>query len=113
MRVQNQPRGRYSVEFKTHALKLLHTSRGPLTAIAAQLGISHWTLRDWYRADVSKKKAKDPISVAPVDLSNESDEQRLSRLERENRELRKKVGELEMDKAILKKAAAFFAKESG
>ena len=46
---------------------------------------------------------------APAD---ETAEQRAERLERDNAKLRKQVEQLEMDKAILKKAAAFFAKES-
>ena len=36
----------------------------------------------------------------------------LEKVEEENAKLRKKNAELEMDRAILKKAAAFFAKES-
>jgi transposase-like protein len=42
----------------------------------------------------------------------ETAEQRLSRLERENERLRRENELLRMDREILKKAAAFFAKES-
>jgi transposase len=42
----------------------------------------------------------------------ETPEDRVHRLERENAKLRKQVERLEEDRAILKKAAAFFAKES-
>ena len=43
----------------------------------------------------------------------ETPEAKLARLEKENGELRRQVLGLEEDRAILKKAAAFFAKESG
>jgi hypothetical protein len=39
-------------------------------------------------------------------------EDKLGRLERENAALRKQIDALQMDREILKKAAAFFAKES-
>jgi transposase len=44
--------------------------------------------------------------------ASETAAETIARQEREFGELRKKVAELEMDRAILKKAAAFFAKES-
>ena len=43
----------------------------------------------------------------------ETPEEVLKRLKKENAQLRRKVSQLEMDREILKKAAAFFAKEQG
>jgi transposase len=54
------------------------------------------------------KKAP-PLPSAPKD---ETAEHRAARLERENARLRKEIDQLRMDREILKKAAAFFAKES-
>jgi transposase-like protein len=56
------------------------------------------------------KRKKAPIDVAGG--PNETLEQRVARLERENERLHKENAELRMHREILKKAAAFFAKEN-
>ena len=56
------------------------------------------------------KRTKKPASAKPLEA--ESPDERIARLERENERLQKKVESLETDREILKKAAAFFAKES-
>ena len=83
--------------------------------MAARLGLNHWTLRGWYREAVAKKKTKPAppprkgaTAAVPAD---ETAEERLARLEQENARLRKRVEDLETDRAILKRAAAFFARE--
>jgi transposase-like protein len=58
----------------------------------------------------SKKARTSKAAAAPG--AAETLEEKVARLERENAELRKQRDSLEMDRAILKKAAAFFAKES-
>jgi hypothetical protein len=50
--------------------------------------------------------------VATPASPTETVQQKLARLERENAALRKEVDDLKLDKVILKKAAAFFVKES-
>ncbi len=105
MRVQSFKR--YDSTFREEALALLQRSDRSLLAVAADLGIPANTLRYWYNADMAKK-GKRPTGrpeKAPVPR-DETPEQRIARLERENAALRKKVDELEMDRAILKKAAA-------
>lgn len=106
----------YTAEFKADALRLLDSTDAPLTQVAARLGLNHWTLRGWYREAVAKKKTKrapppkkGATSAVPAD---ETAEERAARLEQENARLRKRVEDLETDRAILKKAAAFFARES-
>jgi transposase len=112
MRVQNHRR--YDDAFRDDALALLERSGRSLNAVAEDIGISYSTLRYWYKAQMAKKGKKPPRpgAVAVVDPSKETAEQKVARLERENATLRKQVDELQMDRAILKKAAAFFAKES-
>lgn len=110
-------RTRYPDEFKADAVALVHSGPGTsVREVAARLGINHWTLRDWYRqADMERKHKKSPkggASTPDAPSTPESSDERAARLERENAALRKKVAQLEMDRAILKKAAAFFAKES-
>ncbi len=101
---------KYTEEFKAEALKLLDSTDEPIAAVAERLGLNHWTLRGWYREAVTKKKAKRGPPQAPP--RKETAEERIARLEAENAKLRKKVDDLETDRAILKKAAAFFARES-
>ena len=88
----------YTLEFRQEAVRLLRSSDRTVPQLARELGCSPQSLRNWSRQiDVEEGKA--------VDLtSDERDE-----LRRLRRELRTVTEERE----ILKKAAAFFARESG
>jgi transposase len=88
-------RNRYSAEFKAEAVRLVRGSADSPTKVARDLGVNPETLRLWVQA-------ARPPSEAPL-----TDEERgeLKRLRREVRELR-------MERDILKKATAFFAKQS-
>jgi transposase len=101
----------YDETFREEALALLERSNRTLSAVAQDLGSPTATLRYWYTMAKKRKvpKAARPTTAPP---KSESAQEKLERLERENERLRKKVDELEMDRAILKKAAAFFVKES-
>jgi len=112
MRVRGNKK--YSDEFKTEALALIHRDERSFRQLAEDLGVNAWTLRDWYKKDLMAKKGKTG-SRGPVQMISvsETPEQRTARLERENERLRKENESLKMDREILKKAAAFFAKESG
>ena len=88
----------YSAEFKMDAVKRVEASGSPVSRVAAELGINENTLHGWI------KKYREKPSMPFIGSGNLSPEdQKLRKLERENRELRE---ELE----ILKKAAAYFAK---
>ena len=102
---------KYPPEFKADAVAMVRRSTRPLTAIAAELGVNHWTLRDWYRADMTTRKQRKGAEEAPA-AASETDTEKAARLEREVEKLRKKVAQLEEDRVILKKAAAFFAREN-
>jgi len=84
--------------------------------ISNELGVNQHTLRGWYMADVmARKKGKPPKNTFAQNAgapAGETPEEKVQRLERENAKLRRQVERLEEDRAILKKAAAFFAKES-
>ena len=87
---------RYPAEFRSEAVRLYKTSGRPQREIAHELGISHETLRRWVvQTDID---AGDRAGLST------QEREELRRLRRENRVLRD-------ERDILKKAAAFFAKE--
>ena len=97
-------RARYTKEFKLEAVRLLKLGQKPATELALELGIQRNQLYKW--ADELTRKAGDeaaafngPRGRPPADP--------LSEIERLKREL-KQVTE---ERDILKKAAAYFAKE--
>ena len=103
----------YTEEFKIDAVNLLRTSDRGLRDISRSLGVSVWTLREWYKkSEMAKKSKKEKPPPRHPALGEETAAQKLARLERENAALRKEVDALRTDREILKKAAAFFAKEN-
>jgi transposase len=100
----------YTREFRADALNLVRKGEKSISEIARDLGVSHWVLRRWCKSDPMARRKKAAIDVAGG--ANETPEQRIARLERELDRLRKENESLKTDREILKKAAAFFAKES-
>jgi transposase len=88
----------YPPEFRREAVELVRSSGKSRRAIAADLGISTETLRQWV------KQAELDAGVRQDGLTTD-ERAELRRLQRENQILRQA-------REILKKAAAFFAKES-
>jgi transposase len=88
----------YSEEFKREAIELVRLTGKSSAQIAKDLGISDVSLRNWM------KRAERDEGKRPDGLSSDEREE-LARLRRENQTLR-------MEREILKKAAAFFAKET-
>jgi len=111
MRVQP----RYTDEFKSDALDLLNRTGRSLPAVARDLGVSVGSLRNWYKdREMAKKRKRLAVrqGPGPVPGDDASVEERLKHAERENAALKREIESLKMDREILKKAAAFFAKES-
>lgn len=90
-----QTRKRYSEDFKRDAVALVTEQGYKISEAARRLGINATMLSRW-------KQAQEQASTG----SGLSDDERkeLAQLRRENRELK-------LEKEILKKASAFFAKE--
>jgi len=107
---------KYSQEFRDDAVDLLMRTKRSVPEVARDLNVSVASLRNWYKDRVSKKKPKRPpatISQTPVLADQvESPEEKVRRLERELRKAHRRIEGLEEDREILKKAAAFFVKES-
>ncbi len=106
----------YDQTFREEAVALLKRTDRTLPQVAHDLGVVPQTLRYWYNGAMAKKKSKKPgpeLMAKPSDgAGEETVKAKVARLERENAHLRKEIEDLKMDRAILKKAAAFFAKES-
>ena len=93
-------RRKFTREFKLEAVKLV-TERGVSASQAARdLGIHGNVLRDWMRAF-----AADSAQAFPGHGQMKPEQQEIARLKRE-------VAKLKAERDILKKAAAYFAKES-
>lgn len=94
---------KYTEEFRRDAVELVRSSGRPINEIARELGMSHETLRNWVRK-------QDPPgrwgAVAPAGsgLSVADKDAEIARL-------RAEVADLRQEKEILRKAAAYFAKE--
>ena len=95
-----QKRRNYSKQFKIDAVKLVTEQGYNVSEAARNLGIHHTSLRQWKKQLETKSNKAFP---GTGNLSAENEE--LHRL-------RKEVNRLRMEREILKKAAAFFAKES-
>jgi transposase len=101
----------HSDDFRTDAIALVERGDRSFARLGLDLGVSEWTLRHWYNQSLmAKRSPKKKRAVAAP--SEETPEQKVDRLERELTRLQRENDSLKMDREILKKAAAFFAKES-
>jgi len=90
----------YTKEFKIKAVELVDQGHKSVRQVAKELGIAENNLYNW-RKQLKQKQEKA--------FPNES---QFDEKELELRRLKSRVVELEEEREILKKAAAFFAKES-
>jgi transposase len=97
------PNRRYTEEFKTEAVRLALSTGG--NAAAKRLGIPQSTMTNWVRQ--SREGASAPVADAAVPVKRP-----VSEVEAENARLRRELASTKLDLEIVKKAAAYFAKES-
>ena len=95
--MKKKTRRKYSDAFKDEAVKLVTDQGYKTTEAARNLGIHEGVLRRWIK--------QGSLEVAHSAPSTAKLQAELKQLKRENERLR-------MEREILKKAAAFFAKES-
>lgn len=94
-------------EFRKDAVALYRASGGKRTyaAVAADLGITGETLRTCVRKDTSRPAPGPPSGTAL------SQAEELARLRAENQRLLKAEKEWQLEREILRRAAAYFARE--
>ena len=105
----------YDPSFIEDAVSLIERTDRPIKEVASSLGVPFMTLHGWYKRAMAKKGKRGSLQVKALPISDpsaEAPQEKIVRLEREVAELRKENDSLKLDRAILKKAAAFFAKES-
>jgi transposase len=91
---------RYTPEFRAEAVKLVTEQGLSQTTAAERLEIPKGTLANWLAADKASRCLSAPGARSAKDL------------EAENARLRKELAEARMERDILKKATAYFARES-
>ena len=91
-------RKRYNREFQIQACRLVVEQGYSLREASERLGPSSWTIRDWIRK--YRENGELPPADQPIPEAEE-----LKRLRKENKRL-------QLENEILKKAAAYFAKDS-
>ena len=86
---------RYTREFKEEAVKLITEQGCGMAEVSRNIGVAYSTIKGWKRELVQEDSAVGSATLAA-----------------ENLRLRKENKRLKMEHEILKKAAAFFARES-
>ncbi len=93
-------RRKFTREFKLEAVKLIQDRGVGVTQASRDLGVHQTVLRSWLRA-----YGDDPAQAFPGHGRQNPEAAEITRLKRE-------VTKLKAERDILKKAAAYFAKES-
>ena len=87
----------YPEECRREAVQMVRSGRR-LSDVATSLGVTEQSLRTWVKRDqLERRERDDGLTLAERD---------------ELRELRRKVKRLEQERDLLKRAAAFFARET-
>ena len=95
------PQGRYTKEFREEAIKLVTEERLSLPEAARRLSLAPSALSYWVKAHKAGKLGEIGKSFRP-----------LTEIEMDLARTKKELAEVKMERDILKKAAAYFAKES-
>ena len=89
----------FTPEFRAEAVRLTRVGDRSIGQVAKDLDLTENSLREWVKAAVIE------AGQGPAGALTSAEREELQQLRRENKRL-------QMEREILKKAAAFFAKES-
>jgi transposase-like protein len=99
--MSKRKRRRFTDEFKADAVRLCRAGDRSIGEVAKDLDLGETALRAWV-ARAENNPSPEPAPAQTLTIAERS----------ELGELRKRVKRLEMEREILKKATAFFAKEN-
>jgi transposase len=95
------PQGRYTKEFREEAVKLVTVEKLSLPEAARRVSLPPSTLGNWIKAYKEGRLGEVGKTYRP-----------LTEIEMELARTKKELADVKMERDILKKAAAYFAKES-
>jgi transposase len=97
--MERRKRRSFSKEYKAEVVELIRKGGKSIGAVASELDLSETAVRRWvHQAEIDS-------GAGPAGALTTAEREELA-------QLRKRVKTLEMEREILKKATAFFAKES-
>ena len=99
--MSNKSRNNYPLEFKVSSAQLAVDSDQPIAKTAKDLGVNHNTLHNWIA------KYSDSNQINQKNMSNNK-----AACFEENKLLKKELALVKQERDLLKKAAAYFAKQS-
>ena len=99
--MQRVPNGKYNKEFREEAIKLVTEEKLSLPEAARRLSLPPSTLANWMKAQKAGKLGEIGKTYRP-----------LTEIEMELARTKMELAEVKMERDILKKAAAYFARES-
>jgi len=99
--VRRIPQGRYTKEFRQEAVKLVMEEKLSLPEAGRRLSLPPSTLANWVKLHKAGKLGDVGKTYRP-----------LTEVEMELARTKKELAQVKMERDILKKAAAYFAKES-
>ena len=95
--MSKKKRRTFTPEQKAEAVKIVRTSGKTVAQVAREMGLTETALRNWVRQDEINPSPQGPLTT--------DERAELNRL-------RKDLKRVEMERDFLKKAAAFFARET-
>ena len=96
-------RSKYSKEFKDSTVQLILNNNESVVKVAADLDVNPQTLYNWMTR--YRKAHNIPLQTNNISITKEPIDEEIKRLRRENKILKQ-------ERDILKKATAYFAKET-